>query len=72
MRVFALVGCALALGCSNSTVVDAGDASDGAIESGAADVTTEPKPIDAARLVDSVERLLGTKALSAQGKIGAE
>jgi DNA-binding response OmpR family regulator len=32
----------------------------------------EPKPIDAARLVDSVERLLGTKALSAQGKIGAE
>ena len=32
----------------------------------------EPKPIDAARLVDAVERLLGTKALSAQGKIGAE
>jgi len=32
----------------------------------------EPKPIDAARLVDSVERLLGTKALSARGKIGAE
>ena len=32
----------------------------------------EPKPMDAARLVDSVERLLGTKALSAQGKIGAE
>jgi DNA-binding response OmpR family regulator len=32
----------------------------------------EPKPIDAARLVDSVERLLGTKALSAQGTIGAE
>jgi DNA-binding response OmpR family regulator len=32
----------------------------------------EPKPIDAARLVDSIERLLGTKALSAQGKIGAE
>jgi DNA-binding response OmpR family regulator len=32
----------------------------------------EPKPIDATRLVDSVERLLGTKALSAQGKIGAE
>jgi len=25
-----------------------------------------------ARLVDSVERLLGTKALSARGKIGAE
>ena len=32
----------------------------------------EPKPVDAAQLVDSVERLLGTKALSAQGKIGAE
>ncbi len=32
----------------------------------------EPKPLDAARLVDSVERLLGTKALSARGKIGAE
>ena len=32
----------------------------------------EPKPIDAARLADSVERLLGTKALSAPGKIGAE
>ncbi len=32
----------------------------------------EPKPIDTARLVDSVERLLGTKALSARGKIGAE
>jgi DNA-binding response OmpR family regulator len=32
----------------------------------------EPKPVDAARLVDSVERLLGTKALSAPGKIGAE
>jgi DNA-binding response OmpR family regulator len=32
----------------------------------------EPKPIDAARLVDSVERLLGTKALSAQRTIGAE
>lgn len=32
----------------------------------------EPKPVDAARLVDSVERLLGTKALSAWGKIGAE
>ncbi len=32
----------------------------------------EPKPIDVARLVDSVERLLGTKALSARGKIGAE
>ncbi|PYS84050.1 MAG: hypothetical protein DMF70_05925 [Acidobacteria bacterium] len=32
----------------------------------------EPKPIDAARLVDSVERLWGTKALSARGKIGAE
>jgi DNA-binding NtrC family response regulator len=32
----------------------------------------EPKPVDAARLVDSVERLLGTKALSARGKIGAE
>jgi DNA-binding NtrC family response regulator len=32
----------------------------------------EPKPVDAARLVDSIERLLGTKALSAQGKIGAE
>jgi DNA-binding response OmpR family regulator len=32
----------------------------------------EPKPIDAARLVDAVERLLGTKALSARGKIGAE
>ena len=32
----------------------------------------EPKPIDAARLVDSVERLLGTKALSARGEIGAE
>ena len=32
----------------------------------------EPKPVDAARLIDSVERLLGKKALSAQGKIGAE
>ena len=32
----------------------------------------EPRPVDAARLVDSVERLLGTKALSARGKIGAE
>jgi DNA-binding NtrC family response regulator len=32
----------------------------------------EPKPVDAARLVDSVERLLGTKALLARGKIGAE
>ena len=32
----------------------------------------EPKPVDAAWLVDSVERLLGTKALSARGKIGAE
>ena len=32
----------------------------------------EPKPVDAVRLVDSVERLLGTKALSAQGKIGTE
>ena len=32
----------------------------------------EPKPVDAARLVDSVERLLGTKALSARGEIGAE
>src|SRR6266436_5908954 len=29
----------------------------------------EPKPVDAARLVDSVERLLGTKALTARGKI---
>ena len=32
----------------------------------------EPKPVDAARLVDAVERLLGTKALTARGKIGAE
>jgi DNA-binding response OmpR family regulator len=32
----------------------------------------EPKPIEAARLVDSAERLLGTKALSAQRTIGAE
>ena len=32
----------------------------------------EPKPVDAARLVDSVERLFGTKALTARGKIGAE
>jgi DNA-binding response OmpR family regulator len=32
----------------------------------------ESKPVDAARLVDSVERLLGTKALSARGKIGAK
>jgi DNA-binding response OmpR family regulator len=32
----------------------------------------EPKPVDAARLVDSIERLLGTKALTARGKIGAE
>jgi DNA-binding NtrC family response regulator len=32
----------------------------------------EPKPVDAAQLVDSVERLLGTKALSARAKIGAE
>src|SRR5229473_3984712 len=32
----------------------------------------EPKPVDAARLVDSVERVLGTKALSAGGEIGAE
>jgi DNA-binding response OmpR family regulator len=32
----------------------------------------EPKPVGAARLVDSVERLLGTKALSAQRTIGAE
>ena len=32
----------------------------------------EPQPVDAARLIDSVERLLGTKALSARGKIGAE
>jgi DNA-binding NtrC family response regulator len=32
----------------------------------------EPKPVEVAKLVDSVERLLGTKALSAQGKIGAE
>jgi len=32
----------------------------------------EPKPVDAAQLADSVERLLGTKALSARGKIGAE
>ena len=32
----------------------------------------EPKPIVAARLVDSVERLLGTKALPAQRTSGAE
>lgn len=32
----------------------------------------EPKPIDAARLVDSVERLLGTKAVSAWGTKGTE
>ncbi len=32
----------------------------------------EPTPIDWARLVDSVERLLGTKAVSAQGTRGAE
>lgn len=32
----------------------------------------EPTPIDAARLVDAVERLLGTKALPALGTIGAE
>jgi DNA-binding response OmpR family regulator len=32
----------------------------------------EPKPIDAERLVDSVERLLGTKALPAQGTRGTE
>jgi chemotaxis family two-component system response regulator PixH len=32
----------------------------------------EPKPIDDARLVDSVERLLGTKAVSAWGTRGAE
>ena len=35
-------------------------------------VAYEPKPVDAARLVDAVERLLGTKALSAQRTIGAE
>ena len=32
----------------------------------------EPKPIDATRLVDSVERLLGTKAASAWGTRGTE
>lgn len=32
----------------------------------------EPTPIDVAQLVDAVERLLGTKALPAQGTIGAE
>lgn len=32
----------------------------------------EPKPIDAARLVDAVERLLGTKAVSARRTRGAE
>ena len=32
----------------------------------------EPKPVDPARLVDSVEGLLGTRALSARAKIGAE
>ena len=32
----------------------------------------EPKPVDPARLVDSVEGLLGTRALSARGMIGAE
>jgi len=32
----------------------------------------EPKPVDPARLVDSVEGLLGTEALSARGMIGAE
>ncbi len=32
----------------------------------------EPKPVDAAQLADSVERLLGRKTLSARGKIGAE
>jgi DNA-binding response OmpR family regulator len=32
----------------------------------------EPKPVDAKRLVDSVERLFGTKTMSARGKIGAE
>jgi DNA-binding response OmpR family regulator len=32
----------------------------------------EPRPISKARLVDSVERLLGTKALPAQRKLGAE
>jgi len=32
----------------------------------------EPKPVDPARLVDWVEGLLGTRALSARGMIGAE
>jgi len=32
----------------------------------------EPKPVDPARLVDSVEELLGTRALSARRMIGAE
>jgi DNA-binding response OmpR family regulator len=32
----------------------------------------EPKPIEAARLVDSVDRVLGTKAVPAQGTRGAE
>ncbi len=32
----------------------------------------EPKPVDPARLVDSVEGLLGTEVLSARGMIGAE
>lgn len=32
----------------------------------------EPTPIDAARLIDAVERLLGTKALPAQATNGAE
>ena len=32
----------------------------------------EPKPVDPARLVDSVEGLLGTRALSARRMIGAE
>ena len=32
----------------------------------------EPKPVDPARLVDSVEGLLGTEALLARGMIGAE
>ena len=32
----------------------------------------EPKPIAAARLVDSIERLLGTKALPAKRMSGAE
>ncbi len=44
MRVLAIVGL---IGCSNSNVVDAGDAGDATVvDTGVSDVTIEPKPVD--------------------------